>query len=72
MATIPDKPRLADKLSWYMSREHSVWDRFSADEQERMLRDDLTAGTRVSLVLTALIAAGLVLSAVTLIAVLLG
>jgi hypothetical protein len=64
------KPRLVDKLSWYTSREHSVWDRFSREEQERMLRDDLTAGTRVSLVLTALIAAGLVLSAVTLVAVL--
>jgi hypothetical protein len=48
---------------------HRTWDRFNADEQERMLRDDLTAGTRVSLVLFALITTGLVLSAITLLGV---
>ncbi len=63
--------RLVDKLNWYTtSRAHSVWDRFSADDQERMLSDELAAGTQVSLVLTALITIGLVLSVVTLIGVL--
>jgi hypothetical protein len=47
-----------------------VWDRFSAEDKENMLAEDLAAGTRVSLVLTALITIGLVLSAVTLIGVL--
>jgi hypothetical protein len=46
-----------------------VWDQFSAEEQEKMLRDDLTAGTSVSLVLVALIATGMVLSIVTVLAV---
>jgi hypothetical protein len=63
--------RLVDKLNWYTaSRAHSVWDRFSAEDKENMLAEDLAAGTRVSLVLTALITIGLVLSAVTLIGVL--
>jgi hypothetical protein len=63
---------LTEKLSWYLERgPHGVWDRFSREDQERMLRDDLTAGTRVSLVLASLITTGLVLSIVTLLAVLL-
>jgi hypothetical protein len=71
MATV-GPTRLVDKLNWYnSSRAHSVWDRFTAEDKEQMLADDLAAGTRVSLVLTALITIGLVLSAVTLIAVLL-
>jgi hypothetical protein len=64
--------RLVDKLNWYTtSRAHSVWDRFSAEDKESMLVDDLSAGTSVSLLLTALITVGLVLSAVTLAGVLL-
>ena len=39
---------------------------FSAEDQEQMLAEDLAAGTQVSLVLTALIMIGLVLSIVTL------
>ncbi len=62
--------RLVDKLNWYTaSRAHSVWDRFATEDQERMLADDLAAGTRVSLVLSALISIGLILSIVTLVAV---
>ncbi|REK09953.1 MAG: hypothetical protein DWQ37_17790 [Planctomycetota bacterium] len=68
MATVTSKPKLVDQLSWY--RNHSVWDRFPVEERERMLRDDLTAGTSVSIVLTALIVAGLTLAAGTLAAVL--
>jgi hypothetical protein len=73
MATV-SSPRgnLTDKLGWYTeTRRHHVWDGFSAEERERMLRDDLDAGTRVSLVLASLITTGLVLSAVTLLAVVL-
>ncbi len=56
-----------DKLSWYRDhQEHSVWDRFNAQEQDQMVADDLLAGRRVSLVLVSLIAAGMILSAVTL------
>ena len=61
---------LRDQVASFTGRgPHRVWDRFRADEQERMLRDDLTAGTRVSLLLFALITTGLVLSVVTLLAV---
>ena len=57
---------LREKLSWFTSRSpHRFWDRFSADQQERMVRDDLTAGTSVSLLLFALITTGLVLTVVT-------
>lgn len=70
MATA-DTTRHCDKLDWYnATRAHSVWDRFSLEDKEQMLADDLTAGTRVSLVLSALITIGLVLSIVTLIGVL--
>lgn len=63
--------KLIDQLSWYTSHaRHSVWDRFSAVERERMLQDDLSAGTRVALLLVALITAGMVLSMVTVLAVL--
>lgn len=71
MATVGPS-RLVDKLNWYTtSRAHTVWDRFSPEDKESMLADDLAAGTRVSLVLTALITIGLVLTIVTLIGVLL-
>jgi hypothetical protein len=73
MATVPSAERkLVDRISWYTERaRHSVWDRFGAEEQERMLRDDLSAGTSVSLLLFALIATGLMLSIVTVLAVVL-
>jgi hypothetical protein len=64
--------RLVDKLDFYnATRSHTVWDRFTVEDKERMLADDLAAGTSVSLVLSTLITIGLVLSAVTLAAVLL-
>ncbi len=68
MATVhPSKPKLTEKLSWYTSRgQHHMWDRFSADQQEKMLSDDLQAGTRVSILLTALIGIGLTMSIITL------
>jgi len=62
--------KLREKLSWYTARgPHRVWDRFNVEEQERMLQDDLSAGTSVSLLLFALIATGLVLSIVSLLAI---
>ena len=72
MATVqPTKPTLTEKLSWYTDHaRHSVWDRFSAEEQERMLNDDLSAGASVPLLLFALITLGLVLSIATVLAVL--
>jgi hypothetical protein len=70
MATAGTTTKLVDKLTWYTSKApHQVWDRFPADEKERMLEDDLAAGVRVSLVLTALIAAGMLLSIATVLAV---
>jgi hypothetical protein len=66
-------PDTLEKLAWHLSHHaHSVWDSFSADEQRKMVEDDMTAGASVSLVLGALITAGLVLSAVTLGAILQG
>ena len=61
-----------EKLGWHLSHHaHTIWDTFSADERRKMVEDDMTAGTSVSLLLAALITTGLVLSAVTLLAVLL-
>jgi hypothetical protein len=73
MATVTGRQaRLTEKLSWYFQRgPHRAWDRFSPEDQEQMLRDDMAAGTRVSLVLVGLITTGLVLSIATLLAVLL-
>ncbi len=60
-----------EKLGWYRTHcNHSIWDQFSPDQQESMLGDDLFAGRSVSLVLASIVALGLVLSAVTLLAVL--
>ena len=70
MASVQPTTKLVDKLTWYTSTaRHAVWDRISADEKERMLADDLAAGVRVSLVLTALITAGMLLCIATLLAV---
>ena len=68
MATAnPTGPNPLAKLSWYLNHErHSVWDRFSADEQRKMVEDDLFAGKSVSLVLASLITAGLAMSIVSL------
>lgn len=73
MATVQrPSTSLRDKLSWHMQRgPHSVWDTFSPEAQEQMLRDDLSAGTGVSMVLFALITTGMVLSIVTVLAVVL-
>lgn len=63
---------LRDKLSWYTTRgSHRMWDRFGADEQEQMLQDDLSAGRGVSLLLFALVTMGMLLSLVTVLAVVL-
>ena len=71
MATVTRRSTELDKLSWYLGHcRHSQWDRFNAAEQARMVRDDLFAGRSVSLVLISLISIGMVLSAVTLLAVL--
>ena len=60
-----------EKLSWYLEHHaHSVWDRFSADQQQKMVEEDLMAGVSVSMVLMSLITAGLVLTIVTVCAVL--
>lgn len=70
-STIRPASNYLAKLSWYVSHaSHSVWDRFSADEQQRMIHDDLLAGTSVSLVLFSVITAGLVMSIVTLLVIL--
>lgn len=73
MATAnPSGTNNLDKLAWYLDhRTHTVWDTFSADQQRKMIEDDLSAGTSVSLVLAALITAGLVMSIVTVLAVVL-
>ncbi len=47
----------------------AVWNRFSPAERQRMLEDDRVAATRVSLILTALAATGMILAAITLVAI---
>lgn len=43
---------------------HGGWSRFSESERQRMLRDDIRAGTTVSMILTAVIVTGLVIGLV--------
>ena len=72
MATISQPSTNLRKLAWYKEHcSHTDWDKFPVAEQERMIEDDLTAATRVSLILGALIAMGMVLAAVTLVGILL-
>lgn len=60
-----------EKLSWYFDHcKHAVWDSFDPEQQNRMIEDDLSAGKSVSMVLGSLIATGLVLIVVTVLAVL--
>lgn len=72
MAT--DRPHTSGplaKLSWYFSHaQHSVWDRFGSDQQQKMVEDDLTAGKSVAILLFALISTGLVMSIVSLLVIL--
>jgi hypothetical protein len=73
MATVQRPPdNLTAKLSWYLNRgPHNVWDRFSPDQQQQMVEDDLFAGKSVSLLLSSVITVGLVMAAVSLAIVLL-
>jgi hypothetical protein len=60
-----------EKLSWYLAHQpHEVWDRFSAEQQEQMIDDDFSAATNVSAILVSLVTTGLLLSIVTVVAVL--
>ena len=71
MATISHDPKNREKIGWYLSHcNHNIWDQFSPDQQESMLDEDLFAGRSVSLVLGSIVVMGLMLSAVTLLAVL--
>ena len=74
MATVSNTPSGGlEKLHWYIANQaHSVWDHFNSDAQRAMVEDDLMAGKRVSMVLISLITAGMLLSMVTLAAVLAG
>ena len=70
-ATDPAASSDLEKLSWYLENQrHSIWDQFSKDQQSEMVKEDLFAGKSVSLLLVALISAGLILSAITLLSVL--
>ena len=69
----PADSRNLEKLSWYLDHcQHTVWDRFSTDQQRQMVEEDLFAGKSVSMLLVALISAGLTLSLLTVLAVVLG
>jgi hypothetical protein len=60
-----------EKVTWYLKHHtHTVWDMFNANQQGQMIDDDLRAGTSVSLVLISVIAAGMILAAITLLAIL--
>ena len=73
MATVTEDFANREKLSWFLDHcAHNKWDRFSAQEQRRMVHDDLSAGRNVSLILISLITAGLILTAVTLCVVIAG
>lgn len=71
MATITHRPSNLEKLAWYQSHcPHQEFDRFSADERDQMVSDDLFAGRSVSMVLVSVITAGMLMAAVTLLIVL--
>lgn len=71
MATVDGRPRNLPKLSWYLNHNvHQIWDRFSPDQQDEMVGDDLSAGISVSMVLVSLITTGMLLCIATLVAVL--
>ena len=71
MATASKGSTSLEKLNWYLEHcNHAVWDRFSTEEQQSMVDEDLFAARTVSLVLVSLITSGMILSAVTLIVVL--
>lgn len=56
------QPRYLEKLSWYLGHcQHTVWDRFSSEQQRQMVEEDLFAGKSVSLLLLAEIIFGLAL-----------
>jgi len=58
MATITQTPSELEQIGWYFARgPHAQWDRFSPEQQAEMVRADLFAGRRGSLVLGALITA---------------
>lgn len=64
--TDPRTSNHLEKLSWYLSHaRHSVWDAFSAEQQQKMVEDDLFAGKSVSALLVSVITAGLAMSVVT-------
>jgi hypothetical protein len=66
----PARSNTLEKLSWYLGhRQHTVWDQFGTDQQHQMIEEDLLAGKSVSLLLVALITTGLVLSMITVLAV---
>jgi hypothetical protein len=70
MAIVEARKEYRQKLSWFLShRPHQLWDRFSPDQQEAMVRDDLSAGLSVSIELASLIATGMILCIATLAAV---
>ena len=67
---MPSKSDQLQKLAWYLNhRTHSAWDTFSPKQQSEMIDEDSTAGARVALLLGSLIATGLVLCVVALLAV---
>jgi hypothetical protein len=68
MATVQHPTdNLSNKLSWYLNRApHSVWDSFSAAEQQQMVEDDLFAGRSVSLLLSAVVTVGMLMAAASL------
>jgi hypothetical protein len=71
MATINPESGTLAKLGWYLDHHaHSVWDQFNSQQQQQMVEDDITAGISVSMLLVALITSGMLLSIITVLAVL--
>jgi hypothetical protein len=63
MTTVQPTGNPLEKLSFYLANgQHSVWDKFTPEQQRQMVEDDLAAGRSVSLVLAALITAGMLMS----------
>ncbi len=71
MSTAPRHHETLEKLNWYLSHhQHAAWDRFSPEEQDQMVNEDLFAGRSVSILLASLIATGMILSLATLLTIL--
>ena len=66
MASVDQHFAVRSLKRWHRLKDHPVWmKRFSEDDQERLLEEDLDAGYHVPLLLATLVSSGMILMAIT-------